>query len=182
MVVGVVSEADLMLKELFGSHPPLPEPLLPQREWGKLDAAIAADLMSSPAITIGAGATLAQAAKLMHDGQVKRLMVVDGDGRLVGIVTRGDLLSVFLRPDADIRHEVIEEVLIRTLWMDPGTIEVAVAGGVVTLRGEVDRRSDIGILTGLIRGLDGVVSVLSELDFKYDDVNALAGGPFRAVL
>jgi CBS domain-containing protein len=182
MVVGVVSEADLMLKELFGSHPPLPEPLLPRREWGKLDAAIAADLMSSPAITIGAEATLAQAAKLMHDDQVKRLPVVDGDGRLVGIVTRGDLLSVFLRPDADIRHEVIEEVVIRTLWMDPGTLEVAVAGGVVTLRGLVDRRSDIGILTGLIRGLDGVVSVLSELDFKYDDVNALAGGPFRTVL
>jgi CBS domain-containing protein len=182
VVVGVVSEADLMLKELYGSHPSHADAWLPEREMSKLDAAIAADLMSSPAITIRAAATLAEAAKLMHDRQVKRLPVVEGEGHLVGIVTRGDLLSVFLRPDAEIRHEVIDEVVVRTLWMDPAGFTVTVAGGVVSLAGTVDRRSDIAVLVGLIRGVDGVVSVHTELDFKFDDTAAMAAGPFRAIL
>ena len=182
VVVGVVSEADLMLKELYGTHPSRADAWLPEREMSKVDAAIAADLMSSPAITIRAGASLTEAAKLMHDRQVKRLPVVDGEGHLVGIVTRGDLLSVFLRPDAEIRRQVIDEVVVRTLWMDPATFTVTVAGGVVTLVGRVDRRSDIAVLVGLIRGVDGVVSVHCELDFKYDDTTPMAAGPFRAIL
>ena len=76
----------------------------------------------------------------------------------------------------------IDEVVVRTLWMDPATFTVTVAGGVVTLVGRVDRRSDIAVLVGLIRGVDGVVSVHCELDFKYDDTTPMAAGPFRAIL
>jgi CBS domain-containing protein len=180
MVVGVVSEADLMLKELVGIRAPAFATVLPDLERSKAAGEIAADLMTSPAVTIRAGATLTEAAKLMHDRRVKRLPVVDGEGRLVGIVTRGDLLSVFLRADADIRREIIDEVVIRTLWMDPRSFETCVLDGVVTLSGEVDRRSDIDILTGLIRGVDGVIGVKSELDFKYDD--SPPPGRWRAIL
>lgn len=182
VVVGVVSEADLMLKELFGTHPSHADAWLSEGELSKLDSTIAADLMSSPAITVGPDATLALAAKVMHDRQVKRLPVVDADGRLLGIVTRGDLLAVFLREDCDIRREIVDEIVVRTLWMDPEGFSVGVDGGVVTLAGKVDRRSDIGVLVGLIRGVDGVVAVHTELGFKYDDTTPLAAGPFRAIL
>ena len=169
VVVGVVSEADLMLKELFGFRPSSARPALAAREWRKLDATVAADLMTSPAITVGAGATLVEAARLMHDHEVKRLPVVDGDGRLVGIVSRGDLLAVFMRPDAEIRREILDEVVLRMLWLEPSRVEVAVEGGAVTLRGRVDRFSDIAVLAGLVRGVEGVVAVRTELGCDLDD-------------
>ena len=131
---------------------------------------IAADLMTTPAITTQGGATLAEAAKLMHDRGIKRLPVVDDAGRLVGIVTRGDLLQVFGRSDEEIRREIIDGVVIGDLWMDPAGLVVDVAGGLVKLSGQVDRKSDIGILTGLVRGLDGVVGVSSDLAFDWDDL------------
>lgn len=170
LVVGVVSEADLMLKELFDSHHGRFESPQRKRERSKAEGIIAADLMTSPAITIGAEATLAEAAKLMHDRGIKRLPVVDENGRLAGIVTRGDLLAVFSRADAEIRQEIIDEVMIGALWMDPAGLEVRVAGGLVKLGGRVDRKSDVKILTGLVRAVDGVVGVSSELTFDWDDV------------
>ena len=172
LVVGVVSEGDLMLKELPPSRPRPFESGTRRVERSKAQALVAADLMTSPAITIHADATLSEAARLMHDRRVKRLPVVDDEGRLLGIVTRGDLLSVFTRADDDTRREIIDEVVIRALWMDPRSFAVTVKNGLVTLTGKVDRRSDVGILTGLIRGVDGVVGVSSELGFDFDDMAA----------
>jgi len=172
-LVGVVSEADLLHKEAFGLQDDhhLVESRRMRREHAKAGALLARDLMTSPAVTIGTEAPIAEAARVMHDKGVKRLPVVDEDGRVVGIVTRSDLLRVLLRPDAMIREDVVEGLIVKTLWMDPTSIEVHVTGGVVKLSGKVDRKSDIRILTNLIGGVDGVVSVVSGLGFRYDDTH-----------
>ena len=94
----------------------------------------AGTLMTAPAITIGPDATIPAAARLMNTHHVRRLPVVDEDGKLVGIVSRRDLLSVFLRPDADIIHDV-RQVLDEIPVTDPKDVIVAVHHGVVTLTG-----------------------------------------------
>jgi CBS domain-containing protein len=129
----------------------------------------AAELMTSPAVTIGPDATIAEAAKLLHRQRVKRLPVVDPAGPLLGIVSRADLLKVFLRSDADISREIRQEVLVRAMWMDPGTVTVDVRDGVVSLTGRLERRSLVPIVLSLVRGLDGVVGVVDRLTFDLDD-------------
>jgi CBS domain-containing protein len=180
-LVGVVSEADLLLKEAFGpaEHHRLVESSRTRRERAKAGALLARDLMTSPAVTIGPGAPIAEAARVMHDKSVKRLPVVDEDGRVVGIVTRSDLLRIFLRPDALIREDVVEGLIVRTLWMDPKPIEVHVTSGVVELSGEVDRKSDIPVLTNMVGALDGVVGVVERLRYRYDDTRSGLPPPTR---
>lgn len=85
----------------------------------KAEARNAADLMTAPALTVGPETTLAEAARLMHRRRVKRLPVVDGEGRLIGIVGRADLLQPFLRSDESIAEEVRTVVLLQTLVTDP---------------------------------------------------------------
>lgn len=150
-LLGVVSEADLLLK---------------------VGARLARDLMTSPAVAIGPLALVTEAVRLMHDTKVKRLPVVDHDGLVIGIVTRGDLLRVFLRPDSLIRDDVVEGLIVRTLWMDPNNIMVKVVNGVVDLSGHVDRKSDIRVLCNMIGALEGVVAVGEELRYRYDDTRA----------
>ncbi|EWM64057.1 LOW QUALITY PROTEIN: CBS domain-containing protein, partial [Micromonospora sp. M42] len=152
-VLGVVSEADLMYKvELLGQ--PRERRILPDRHrreaQAKAGATLAADLMTAPPVTITPDATIVEAARLMDTRGVKRLPVVDDLGRLVGIVTRGDLLKVHLRPDAGIRRDVVEEVLWRSLGVRDGVVDVTVQRGVVTLTGQVERRS-----TAQLRGAAG---------------------------
>jgi len=170
--IGIVSEADLLHKEA-NPDPDAPHPRFEgsrrRHERAKAAALVAADLMSRPVHTVRADAGLGETARLLHDKGVKRLPVVDDAGRLVGIVSRGDMLTAFLRPDADLVREVQQEVMVRTLWMDPTLIGVTALQGVVSLEGVVDRRSDIPILTRLIHGVDGVVGVRSLLSFRYDD-------------
>jgi CBS-domain-containing membrane protein len=95
--------------------------------------------------------------------------VVDPAGPLLGIVSRADLLKVFLRSDADIAQEIREQVLRRAMWMDPDTIVVDVSDGVVTLMGQLERRTLIPITVRLVHGLDGVVDVVDRLSFELDD-------------
>jgi CBS domain-containing protein len=133
---------------------------------------MAAGLMTRPAVTIGPSATVASAARLMERHDVKRLPVVDGD-HLVGIVSRRDLLSTYLRPDDDIRAEVRGDVLQRVLLTDPTAVVVAVDEGVVTLTGKVDRRSTAEIAGRLARAVSGVVDLVNLLDWKYDDTAEL---------
>ena len=125
--------------------------------------------MTSPAITVGPHASLAEAARLLHRHRIKRLPVVDPAGPLLGIVSRADLLKVFLRSDADIATEVRQEVLARALWVDPDTVAVDVRDGVVTLSGQLERSSLLPIVVSLTRGLDGVVDVVDRLGFEVDD-------------
>lgn len=171
-VVGVVSEADLLHKiEYVGeTHERRVFAGKRRREaQAKAQGAVARDLMSAPAVTIAPDASLTAAAKLMDDERVKRLPVTDQQGRLRGIVSRGDLLRVFLRPDAEIARDVQDEVLRRTLWVEPRTVEVQVRDGVVTLTGRTDRRSTAELAVALTRTVPGVVDVTDRLDFEFDD-------------
>ncbi len=175
-VVGVVTEGDLILKE--GTELEAEAHVLESRRRKiqrlKASGIVAGELMTHPAETIGPHATLAEAARKMHRLAVKHLPVVDERGKLVGIVSRVDLLRVFLRPDREIRQDIEETVIARTLWIDPATIRVTVAQGVVTLEGELERRSLIEALIEIVRAVPGVVSVRSRLSFQQDDT-AVAG-------
>jgi CBS domain-containing protein len=171
-VVGVVSEADLLHK----LESPVGEPhrrFLQRKKrraaQAKASANDAHDLMSAPAIVVGPAEPVAAAAQLMDRERIKRLPVVDDERHLIGIVSRGDLLRIYLRDDGAIRDEVVNEVLVGALWIDPAIISVTVDQGVVRLRGQTDRRSTREILVGMVATVSGVVRVISELTFDYDD-------------
>jgi len=171
-VLGVVSEADLLNKiEFTGGDA---EARL--FEWGtkkakraKAHAGTAAELMTEPAVTVQPGSSLTNAAKLLDSEHVKRLPVVDELGHLVGIVARSDLLALYLRPDHEVREDIIENVLRQMLWIDPLEVEVDVADGVVTLTGLVDRKSTAETAVYVINTVPGVVRVVDKLAFRYDD-------------
>jgi CBS-domain-containing membrane protein len=172
-VLGIVSEADLLLKEEFPEGSASRRLFQGRRQ--RIDRAkaagdTAAELMTAPAVTVGPDASIAEAARLLHRHGIKRLPVVDPAGPLLGIVSRADLLKVFLRPDADIAAEVRQHVLMLGMWMDPDTVMVDVRDGVVTLTGPLERRSLIPITVSLVRGLDGVVDVVDQLTFEVDDI------------
>jgi CBS domain-containing protein len=165
-VVGVVSEADLLLKE---ATPALPQGAIRLawrlRQRSKADGATAAEEMTSPAVTIHEDAPVGQAARLMQSRRVKRLPVVDADGRLRGIVSRADLLSVYERPDTDIRDEVIKDVLIGEFGFDELMFAVTVKSGVVTVTGPVAKRPVALSLLATIRYVEGVVGVRDRLSY-----------------
>jgi CBS domain-containing protein len=171
-VLGVVSEADLVLKQdraELEDRQPFFERRRSRQARRRAAASTAAELMTRPAVTIEADAPVAHAARLMRRGGVKRLPVVDGEGRLVGIVSRGDLLAVFTRSEEDIRAEIVDEVIARTLLLDATPYTVAVRDGVVTLAGEADRRTDTILVKRLAERVEGVVDVHSELTYRHDD-------------
>lgn len=170
-VVGVVSEADLLLKEAHPDGEPhrMLEPARRKAERAKSRGVTAADLMTAPAVTIDPAAAVAEAARLMQKRQLKRLVVVDEAGRLAGIITRGDALRVFLRPDAEIKRVVVKDLAERVLWLEADGLEVDVAEGVVTLTGQLQRRSDVELLSRLAAELDGVVRVVNRLAYAWDD-------------
>jgi CBS-domain-containing membrane protein len=137
LVLGVVSEADLLLKEEF-PHPDQDLPLVwtrrRRRERAKAAASTAGDLMTVAVVSISGEATVAEAARGMHTAGVKRLPVVDERGRLVGIISRADLLKVFRRPDEDLRREILDQVLMGQFALDPSRFLITVHDGVVTSR------------------------------------------------
>lgn len=183
-VLGVVSEADLLHKVEFNGadvHARLFERRRRRLAKEKAGGETAEALMTAPAVTVGASATLTEAAQLMEHRNVKRLPVVDDDGFLVGIVSRRDLLRRYLRADDTIRDDVIESVLRGIMWIDPIEVDVTVADGHVTLAGKIDRRSSAQIAVRLIRRLDGVVGVTDDdLAWGFDDTTTRLGHTFDA--
>ncbi len=173
-VAGVVSEGDILFKErgpaeqkgmlawLTGPHG--------TEEELKLEARTAAEAMTAPAKTIAPWRPVSAAAAQMLDESVNRLPVVDDKGRLVGIVTRADLVRAFVRPDTEIEREIREEVLTRALLLETtGDITVAVDGGKVTLGGLVSMRTDAELIPALVAKVPGVVEVDSSIDWREDN-------------
>ena len=170
--VGVVSESDLLLKERRHELEAEGGPLHAWRnrpERAKAGGVLAQDLMTAPAITVPTQALITDAARVMHERNVRRLVVVDERGRIAGVVSRSDLLQVFLRTDEDLREEVVERLIPAILPTDGDNVSVDVRSNVITLSGEVDRRSDGEILTRMSREVDGVVDVVNLLRYRWDD-------------
>jgi CBS domain-containing protein len=169
-LLGVVSEADLVNRESRDARADRR-----RRPFRRLQppGGTAKDLMTTPVITVSAGTTVSRAARMMQARGVKRLVVVDPEGRLVGLVSRADLVRVFLRDDDDIRREVVQDVLVRMMWADPELVDVRVEDGVVTLSGRLGQRSQVPIAVRLTRAVDGVVDVVSHLGHTVDDAPAV---------
>jgi CBS domain-containing protein len=185
--IGVVSEADLVRHEAaqhdpYGREPdgpgvPRPDGSGIRRGRRKGEEETAGQLMTAPAVVGRPYWNVVEAARAMDRHRVKRLPVVDENGRLIGIVSRADLMRVFLRGDDAIREEIVREVLGRVLAVQPGEVQVTVAEGVVTLHGRITRRRLGPVLVRLCRGVDGVVSVHDRLDKPPGD--AVPGVPWE---
>ncbi|MFH7597902.1 CBS domain-containing protein [Streptomyces racemochromogenes] len=170
-VAGVVSQTDVLAHAGPGSDAP-PGDGTPARP------TTAGEVMSAPAVTVSADTTAADAARLMTRRGVERLPVVDEEDRLVGIITRRDLLRMFLRPDSEIRRRV-QEVLRDVAGVPAGDVEVHVVDGIVTLEGLVPRRSQLPALLGLVERLDGVVAVASRVTARTEDAASDPAGHVR---
>jgi len=131
----------------------------------KVEAFTAAELMTGPAITITAETSVSDAAKMMYSNRVKRLPVVDEDGRLIGIVSRADLLGIYDRPDAEIWDEITEEVIAGDFVLDPNEFTVTVSRGVVTITGRVERQDVALSLLQAVWDVVGVVDVRDRLTY-----------------
>jgi CBS domain-containing protein len=171
-VLGVVSEADILRKEEGrAAAPGLLSRLfeVDDEPLGKATARTAGEAMTSPVITIEPGRPVSEAARLMIERQINRLPVVQ-EGKLVGIVTRADLVRAFHRPDEEILGEIEDDVLLRTLWIAPERVSVTVENGEVSLAGEVDNRTAAELAVAYVRRVPGVVDVHSELTWLVDDL------------
>ncbi|MGW3248790.1 CBS domain-containing protein [Streptomyces sp. NPDC001070] len=158
-VVGIVSEADLLRKEEHREYDAPPVGAGPD----KAAAVTAEQLMTAPAVTVHEDAPLAQAARAMALHRVKRLPVVDAAGALRGVVSRGDLLKVFLRADEDIARDV-REVIAGELLSDAWRfVDIEAADGIVTLSGLLADRSLVPVVARMVRSVDGVVDVRFDL-------------------
>ncbi|MEW2503715.1 CBS domain-containing protein [Amycolatopsis sp. CA-161197] len=160
-IAGVVSERDLL--PLLRSDRP--------RGWWRRNALplrTARDVMTSPALTVAAGAPIADVAARLAESGLRRLFVVAA-GRPVGVVARRDLVGLMSRPDSEIGRDVTE-VLRKSLKIGPDRARVMVHAGVVTVAGRVERCSDIAAVTSSVEAVPGVVEVCNGLDFVWDDV------------
>jgi CBS domain-containing protein len=168
-VIGVVSEGDLLTKEAFGDSMPDALPgMLRGPARSKASAVTAAELMTKPPVTIGPGAPVTQAARLMYSRRVKRLPVVDDDGRLIGIVTRSDVLSVYSRPDADIQREIAQDLIPGVFLDDPDRFTVVVKDGIVTIDGTPQTAPAGRDIVDAARHVEGVVAVRDRLSYPPD--------------
>jgi CBS domain-containing protein len=170
-LVGIVSEADLLLKEEFLGQGEAHVVGRRRRriERAKAKGLVARDVMSSPVVTTTPDADLTGLARVLHDHNVKQVPVTSPQGRVVGIVSRRDLLRIFLRKDEEIRREVVEDIITRTLWLDRSTIVVDVREGVVRLQGQAEQRSVAEWLVELVERVEGVVGVDDRLSWRIDD-------------
>jgi CBS domain-containing protein len=169
-VIGVVSETDMLIKEADrASHPELFAGLRRSRDLVKAAGVTAAELMTSPPVTIGPDEPVQHAAFLMYDRAVERLPVVDEAGHLVGIVSQVDVLSIFSRPDEEIRREVADRVIRPRFRMHPERLKATVQDGIVTLSGRPETDQAGQDIIEAARNVEGVVAVRDELDPADED-------------
>jgi CBS domain-containing protein len=175
VVVGIVSEADLLVKESAPLGVPprrfawlLGDDAATKARQAKIAALTAGEAMTAPVVTAGPTLSLAAAAERMTTHHVNRLPVVEG-GRLLGIVTRADLVRAFVRSDEEIAATIRDEVLLRLRWLDPAGFDIAVRDGVVSISGRLERRSTATSIETAIAMVPGVVGIEADLPWSLDD-------------
>jgi CBS domain-containing protein len=164
-VVGVVSEADMLNKEADLASPGTFASMLRFRDHEKAAGVTAADMMTSPAATIGPDEPVVEAARIMRDRRVKRLPVTNATGHLIGIVSRIDVLSVFTRPDAEIQHEAVEEMVRGGFLVRSQPFTATVHHGIVTITGRPETDQAGHELIERLRQIEGLVAVQDELSY-----------------
>jgi CBS-domain-containing membrane protein len=158
-LIGIITEADFLRLEV-------------ERQEGARDqVATVGEVMSIGVVTIRPEMEIYEAAKIMAVQEVKRLPVVDDDNRLLGVISRADIVSIFTRPDDVIEDEIREDLLRRVLFIDPDELGVSVTNGVVALSGEVGTRAEASMLEELTNRLDGVFGVETKLTWLHADVD-----------
>jgi CBS domain-containing protein len=162
-VIGVVSEADLLNKEALADEPGVISGILRRRDQAKARGVTAGDLMTTAVVAVRPDDTVEHAAKLMYDRRVKRLPVTDDNGRLVGIISRADVLAIFDRTDQDIRKEITDEVILGEFMADPLVFQVSVKDGIVTLAGRPETNMLGHDIVRRVRHVQGVVAVRDRL-------------------
>jgi len=173
-VIGVVSEADMLAKEAV-TEPGVAAELLHHSDVRKAEGMTAGALMTRQVVTVSPDDSIEQAARMMHFLKVRQLPVVNSGGELVGIVSRSDLLSVFDRPDEDIRTDIVNTMLLHEFLVDPRQFRVTVEAGVVTLEGTPETAALGRGLVRKARHVPGVVAVRDRL--TYPDTYSVVAGP-----
>lgn len=176
-VLGVVTEGDLLGRQARTGGITLWELVRHKLYQRKNSGRTAAELMTAPAVTVSSAAPLTIAAATLARSGIKRAPVLDAEHKLVGIVSRRDVLSVYRRDDAELAAEIRSEVLEHAMCLLPEQVSVAVEDGVVTLCGTVERTSAIDVLTALTAAVDGVVAVHPELTAQVDDTRTAPPPP-----
>lgn len=173
-VVGIITEADFVTAEANRSwgrqRRRLLANFLGEAEHPK--AKTVADVMTKTPHVVDGASTVTEAARKMTELNVKRLPVVTPDGTLCGIISRADVMSAFARPDVDLRDEVLNDVVIGVLQLDPDKLSIAVVDGIVQLDGTVESRTDARLLEELAVRVEGIISVNSDVTWTSDDTGA----------
>lgn len=171
-LVGIVTEGDFLRQEANRDQPyrfSLLDALFGEMPADPPVVETVSEVMTENVVTITAGASIGEAARVMANKKVKRLPVVDDEGALIGIISRADVVNAFTKPDEVIEDEVREDIVRRLLFLDPAEVRVSVEDGVVTLEGEMENRTEAHLLEELTRRVEGVVRVDSRLTFLVDD-------------
>jgi CBS domain-containing protein len=179
-VLGIVSEADLLPKESRAQTPVpgrLPLTLKEAQSRHKAEAATALELMTTPVVTITAAQDVSEAARRLESHRIKRMPVIDHERRLVGIVSRRDILRVFLRTDDQLLDDV-RALLVDDFLIDPEGWDIEVTDGTVRLTGRMANRSTARIAENSVRRIDGVVAVESDLTYEFDDTATKPDGDY----
>ena len=175
-VIGLVSEADLLATEaVAGEQNEAFSAIVRRKELKKAGGTVARDLMSRSVVTVSPWDAVEHAARLLYALRLKRLPVTDADGALVGIITRSDVLAVFDRPDAEIRAEIVDQIVTHEFLLDPRHYTVAVEAGVVTMGGHPETTALGQAMVRQARRVRGVVAVRDQ--FAYPDAYPVVAGP-----
>ncbi len=167
-LVGIITEADFLEREADRSHRRLLDALMHKPD-AVSEAETVGEVMSTHPVVIYPEASVTEAARVMSHHRVKRLPVVNDEGELQGIISRGDVVTVFTRPDDVIEDEVREDIIDRVLLLDGESLDVQVVDGIVRLSGRLPTRTDKRLLEEMVRRIDGVVKMESDVSFEIDD-------------
>lgn len=167
-LVGIITEADFLEREADRSHRRLLDALMHKPDTVS-EAETVGEVMSTHPVIIYPEASVTEAARVMSHHHVKRLPVVNDEGELQGIISRSDVVTVFTRPDDVIEDEIREDIIDRVLLLDGDSLDVNVAEGIVHLAGVLPTRTDKRLLEEMVRRIDGVVKMGSDVSFEVDD-------------